>query len=150
MSRADQAWETFQGPYNCTQSVFAAFAPGLGLEREAALRVASGLGGGVGCLGSEVCGAVSGAVLAIGLSRAYLPEDRAAREATYALVREFARRFRVLHGHLRCRDLLGLDIGTPEGRQAALDSGLHDILCPRLVRDAAAIVEELLALQADN
>jgi C_GCAxxG_C_C family probable redox protein len=144
MSKAAEAEKTFQGPYNCAQSVFATFAPKLGLEREVALRIASGLGGGIGHLGSEVCGAVSGAVLAIGLSRKYLPEDRAAREATYALVREFARRFRALHGNLRCRDLLGHDISTPEGYQTAADSGLYKTLCPRFVRDAAAIVEELL------
>jgi len=144
MSKADEAEKTFQGPYNCAQSVFSTFSPDLGLGRDLALRVASGLGGGVGHLGSEVCGAVSGAVLAIGLSRKYLPEDRAAREATYALVREFTRRFRALHGHLRCRDLLGHDISTPEGYQTAADSGLYETLCPQLVHDAAQIVEELL------
>jgi C_GCAxxG_C_C family probable redox protein len=145
MGKADEAEATFRGAFNCAQAVFVTFAPELGLERDLALRVAGGLGGGIGRLGSEVCGAVSGAVLAIGLKHGkYLPEDNAAREQTYALVQEFARRFCALHGHLRCRDLLGHDVGTPEGRQAARDSGLHDTLCPRLVRDAAQIVNELL------
>jgi len=145
MEKADSAAETFRGAFNCAQSVFVVFAPELGLERELALRVAGGLGGGVGRLGSELCGAVSGAVLALGLKHGkYLPEDNEARERTYALVQEFARRFRERHGHLRCSELLGYDVGTLEGRQAAHDSGLHETLCPRLVRDAAEIVEELL------
>jgi C_GCAxxG_C_C family probable redox protein len=151
MSKPDEAEATFRGAYNCAQSVFVTFAPDLALEREVALRVAGGLGGGIGRLGSEVCGAVSGAVLVIGLKHGkYLPEDNAARERTYALVQEFARRFRALHGSLRCGELLGNDIGTPEGRQAAHDSGLHETLCPQLVRDAAAIVEELLAAGAED
>lgn len=145
MDKPNEAAAAFRGAFNCAQSVFVAFAPDLGLEREIALRVAGGLGGGIGRLGSEVCGAVSGAVLVIGLKHGkYLPDDNAARERTYALVQEFARRFRELHGHLRCSELLGHDVGTPQGRQAAHDSGLHDTLCPRLVRDAAEIAEELL------
>jgi C_GCAxxG_C_C family probable redox protein len=144
MSKADEAAETFHGGFNCAQAVLAAFAPELGLEHELALRVAGGFGGGIGRMG-EVCGAVTGAVLAIGLKYGkYQPEDNAAREKTYALVQEFARRFQERHGHLLCRDLLGCDISTPEGRKQASDSGLHDTLCPQLVRDATEIVEALL------
>jgi C_GCAxxG_C_C family probable redox protein len=144
MSKPDEAVATFRGAFNCAQAVFVAFAPELGLERELALRVAGGFGGGIGRMG-EVCGAVTGAVLAIGLKHGkYRPEDNAAREKTYALVQEFSRQFRERHGKLLCRELLGCDVSTPEGRQAAHDSGLHDTLCPQLVRDAAEIVEQLL------
>ena len=150
MSSADKAEIMFRGPYNCAQSVFAALAPAFGLEPEIALRIASGLGGGIGHLGSEVCGAVSGVVLAIGLQREYLPEDRAERERTYALVREFAHQFGILYGHLRCRELLGHDISTPEGYQAAADNGLYETRCSQLVHDAVEIVEQLLALEEGN
>jgi C_GCAxxG_C_C family probable redox protein len=144
MSKADDAVSTFQGAFNCAQSVFVAFAPDLGLERELALRVAGGFGGGIGRMG-EVCGAVTGAVLAIGLKYGKCrPEDNAAREKTYALVREFARQFRERHGHLLCRELLGCDISTPEGWQAVHDRGLHDTVCVQLVHDAAEIVGDLL------
>ncbi len=144
MSKPDEAEAAFHGAFNCAQAVFATFAPGLGLEREQALRIAGGLGGGMGRMG-EVCGAVSGAALTIGLKHGKSrEEDNEARERTYALVQEFARRFRERHGHLLCRELLGCDVGTPEGRQRAHDSGLHDTLCPRLVRDAAEILEDLL------
>ena len=144
MSKADEAAATFAGAFNCAQAVFSVFAPDLGLERELALRVAGAFGGGMGRMG-EVCGAVTGALMAIGLKYGkYRAEDNEAREKTYALVQEFARQFRERHGQLLCRELLSCDISTPQGRQAAHDSGLHDTLCPQLVRDAAEIVGELL------
>jgi C_GCAxxG_C_C family probable redox protein len=144
MSKPDDAAGVFADGFNCAQAVLAAFAPELGLERELALRVAGAFGGGMGRMG-EVCGAVTGALMAIGLRHGkYRAEGNAARDKTYALVQEFARQFRERHGALRCRELLGYDLSTPEGRQAARDSGLHDTLCPQLVRGAAEIVEGLL------
>ena len=57
---------------------------------------------------------------------------------------ECARRFRETHGALACRDLLGCDIHTPDGKQLANDQNLFETKCRGLVRDAAAMVESLL------
>ncbi len=144
MGYADEAAATFDGGFNCAQAVLSAFAGEMGLERELALRIAGGLGGGMGRLG-EVCGAVAGAVLVIGLRHGkHRPEDDAAREETYRRVQELAAAFRARYGALRCRDLLGCDLTTPEGRQRAHDEGLTRTLCPQLVRDVAEVVAGLL------
>lgn len=144
MDRIEAAVTAFREGYACSQAVLAAYAETFGLDRPTALRLAAGLGGGMGRL-AETCGAVTGAILVLGLRYGNASAaDRAARELTYARVREFVARFRARHGSVTCRDLLGCDISTPEGWQQAKDQALTTSLCPRFVQEAAAILEELL------
>lgn len=142
---SDEAASRFQQGYNCSQSVFSALAPGLGLEEGTALRIAAPFGGGMGRMG-EVCGAVSGALMAIGLKYgATSAEDKAAKERAYTLAAQFGALFQERHGSLLCRTLLGADLSTPEGQQSANEQGSFRTICPRLVHDAAEIAAELLA-----
>ena len=144
MSRPEIALCLFRQGFSCSQAVAAAFAPDLGLDREAALRLAQPFGGGI-ARRADWCGAVTGAFLAIGLKHGRdRADDIAARDKTYALVNDFIARFAARHGELRCRDLLGCDIGTPEGQRQAEALKLHQTKCEALARDAAAILEELL------
>ena len=144
MSRAEIALDLFRRGFSCSQAVAAAFAPELGLDREAALRLAQPFGGGI-ARRADWCGAITGAFLAIGLKHGRdRAEDAAARDRTYALVNEFIARFTARHGELKCRDLLGCDIGTPEGQERAEAQKLHQTRCEEFVRDAAAILEEIL------
>jgi len=144
MSRPEIALCLFRQGFSCSQAVAAAFAPDLGLDREAALRLAQPFGGGI-ARRADWCGAVTGAFLAIGLKHGRdRAEDAAARDRTYALVNEFIARFSARHGQLKCRDLLGCDIGTPEGQKQAETQKLHQTKCEDFVRDAAAILEEIL------
>jgi len=145
--RTETAVSLFREGYSCSQAVLAAFARDTGLERHVALRVASGFGGGMGRM-AQTCGAVSGAVMVLGLQ--YGPvsaQDCAGKERTYAQVREFVRRFQARHGTVVCRELLGCDISTPEGFQRAREDQLIRTRCPRFVRNAVAILEELGAGQ---
>jgi C_GCAxxG_C_C family probable redox protein len=88
---------------------------------------------------------VTGAFLVIGLKHGRVrAEDAAARDRTYALVQDLIARFSARHGELKCRDLLGCDIGTPEGQKRAEELKLHQTKCEDFVRDAAAILEEIL------
>ncbi len=145
MSNADLAVACFKEDFNCSQAVFSTYAPILGLDRETALRVAAAFGGGMGRTG-ETCGAVSGALMVIGLRYGQsTAEDKDAKEKTYNLAGEFLKRFAARNnGCVKCRELLGCDIGTPEDRQAAREQGLFESLCPKFVRDATEIVEQLL------
>ena len=94
----DQAVTLFQQGFSCSQAVCAAYAPALGLSRELALKVASGLGGGMGCQG-EVCGAVTGAIMAIGLKTGPIEvTDAIAKENAYALTQQLIEQFRDRHG----------------------------------------------------
>jgi len=138
----------FEQGFTCGQAVLAAFADRHGLDRDAALRVACAFGGGIARTGGT-CGAVSGALMAIGLKHGRTRvEDEAAREKTYEATRTFLARFRQEHGSDVCRELLGVDIGTPDGREAATKRGLFVSRCPEFVRSAARIVSMVVAHDA--
>ncbi len=143
-SRVEQAVACFQEGFSCSQAVLVTFAPQLGLDRDLALKVSGAFGAGMGRMG-ETCGAVTGAFMVIGLLHGRIrAEDQETKEKAYALVAELADQFRQRHGSLKCRELLGCDLGTPEGQQYAHDHGLSATRCTMFVRDAAEIVERML------
>ena len=142
--RIQDAVELFRSGFSCSQAVLAAYSESLDLKRELALKIAQPFGGGIAQRG-ELCGAVAGAFLVIGLKHGRTrPDDDAAKQTTYGLMREFIRRFQTVHGTIICRELLGYDLSTPEGHDQAAEQGLFDSLCPELVKTAASILEELL------
>ena len=144
MDNIERAVTCFKGGFNCSQAILSTYCESLGLDREMALRIASGFGGGMGCTGG-VCGAVTGAFMVLGLKHGSATAgDKAAKELTYAQVREFRCRFEALHQHITCRELLGCDIGSAEGMKAAKDQNLFTTVCPKLVEDAAKILQEML------
>ena len=120
MNRADRAEELFREGYNCSQSVFAAFADVLGMSVEEAAKIASPFGAGFGKL-REVCGAVSGMTLAAGYLKGYDdPADYVSKKELYALIQKMCAEFEELKGTIICRELLGLrkgeDLGEPSVR----------------------------------
>ena len=146
MDHAKEAERLFLEGYNCAQAVFCAFRDVTGMELDAAARLSSAFGGGRGRL-REVCGAVSGARLVLGMLRGYDdPKDPDQKKAHYALVQKFARRFQEKNGTIICRELLeNVPItpgGVPEERTPDFYARRP---CPRLVDDAAAILDEILA-----
>lgn len=144
MSHVENATAAFKAGFSCSQAVFAAFAPEFGVERETALKLAAGLGGGMGRTG-QTCGAVSGGLLVLGLQHGNTdPQDKAAKEKAYALAREFIARFKARNGAVLCPELLGYDIGTPEGLQAVRDKGLPATVCAKAVRDAVEILDQMM------
>lgn len=95
---------------------------------------------------AQTCGAVTGAFMVIGLKYGNADaHDKQAKEETYGLVREFARRFEERNGSIMCRDLLGCDISKPEGLNAAKENGVFTSVCPDMLRDATEILEEMLS-----
>jgi C_GCAxxG_C_C family probable redox protein len=142
-THVDRAVQRFAEGFSCSQAVFSTFASGFGVPDETALRVASAFGGGVGRRG-EVCGAVTGALMALGLARGHADNGETSKAATYELVDEFVRRFEAAHGAITCRTLIGHSIATPEGLEGARDAGVFKAICPGLVADATAIVASIL------
>jgi len=144
MSNVEKAVSCFNEGFSCSQSVLSAYAGQFGLDRETALRLAGGFGGGMGRMG-EVCGALTGAFMVIGLKYGSAESGESdSKIRTYELVYEAAERFRARNGCMRCRDLLGIDIHNPEEREQAREQGVFSTKCPGFVRDAAEIIEELL------
>ncbi len=144
MTRQERALTHFQTGFNCAQSVLLAFACELGLSEESASRLAQAFGGGMARTG-QTCGAVTGAMLVLGLKHGKVkPEDDAAREKTYALTREFFSLFQAKNGSLLCWQLLGIDLSSPGGHELANSKGLFQTVCPQLIRSSIDILEELL------
>ena len=93
----------------------------------------------------ETCGVVTGALMVLGLR--YCTEDcetSAGRQKINTVAGHFVAAFRQRNGSVACKDLLGCDISTPEGMTAARSRNLFKTTCPKLVRDAAEILEEML------
>lgn len=144
MTRTERAVLCFKEGFSCSQAIFSTYGEIFGLDREMALRIAGGFGGGMGRMGGT-CGAVTGAFMVIGLKYGMTNEaDKEAKEKTYALVKEFAEQFQARNGSIICNELLGYDISTPEGLKAIHENNLFKTLCPKLVQDSAEILEELL------
>ena len=144
--RGERAKALFYEGYNCAQAVFCAFDDITGFDRETAARLASSFGGGMGRL-REVCGAVSGALLVLGSVGGYAePNDPEAKKVHYALVQEFARRFREKNGSIVCRELLsGLGVSEGGAPEARTEEFYKKRPCPELIADAARIADALLA-----
>lgn len=115
-----------------------------GLDRETGLHVAGAFGAGMARTG-ETCGAVTGALMVLGLKHAKTrPDDDDSRELCYALAQEFMDAFRERNKSLLCRELLGVDVSTPEGMAEVRKNNLFATVCPRFVQEAAEILETLL------
>lgn len=142
---ADIAAAKFLSGYNCAQSVLWAFAPRLDFDGEVALKLACGLGAGMGRR-QEVCGAVTGGILTLGLKFGRgEAQDRTATEETYAKTQELMRRFEAAHGSCNCRQILGgCDLTTEAGRAAFKDKDLLTTTCVPCVRTVCDILEDLL------
>lgn len=145
MNFSDEARAYHEEHFNCAQAVFLPFAKKFGIDQNLALKLATPFGGGMGRNG-QVCGAVSGGLMAIGYLHGYAVYDPEQKEACYAFAKAFQEKFIELHGDLTCPGLLGLDISNPEELAEAREEDLFHILCPVFIADAARIVGEMSAL----
>ena len=99
--------------YNCAQSVLTACGECTGMDEKTALAISAGFGGGLRC--GEICGAASGAMMAIGLCNPYNDcENLEAKDKIAALAKEFTKCFQDAHGNLRCVDLKAGDCDCNE------------------------------------
>jgi C_GCAxxG_C_C family probable redox protein len=145
IERAERAKALFNEGYNCAQSVAMAYADITSLDEQMVATITASFGGGMGRL-REVCGAVSGMTfVASFLSPCPTATDATAKKANYALVQEFAEKFREQNGNIVCRSLLGLDRPkdepTPSPRTAEYYKKRP---CAEYVYDAALIVGKYL------
>jgi C_GCAxxG_C_C family probable redox protein len=133
----------FAEGFHCSQSVLATYA-GAGLSETAALRMAAALAGG-STVGGE-CGAVAAGYLVLGLRHGgTVPVfgDVESERELFDRIRGFVAEFKKRHGAITCRDLLGVDVFTPQGLAEGRRRGLFRERCPRYIRDAITILESL-------
>ncbi len=145
MERKERAVAKFASGYNCAQSVLSVFCDDLGLSKDQALRIACGFGAGMGRK-EEVCGAVSGGIMVIGLKYGRGDnDDRKTTEVAYAKVRELMDRFSQIHGSYLCRRLLNdCELLTEEGQQTFLYNDYLNKICKPCVKSVVEILETLI------
>jgi C_GCAxxG_C_C family probable redox protein len=136
-----KAKSRFENGYACSQSVLSTFAPELGLDEKTAFKIASAFSGGMVRHG-EVCGAVTGALMTLGLKFGSTnpDEEEAIREASQELMQKFEEE----NGSLLCRELLGYHLILPEELEKARESGVFNTTCPLLVHTATRLAEEIM------
>ncbi len=144
MASVDNAVENFNEGLNCSQAILSTYGPELGLDRREALSISAPFGGGMGGSG-HTCGAITGALMVLGLHCGRLGKTtgKITRNAN-AIAREFLARFEIRNSSITCTELLGCDISTEEGLDHAKAGNLFITICPKFVRDAAEILEELM------
>ena len=136
---SDRAVELFKEGKNCSQAVFTAFATDLGLTEEMALSISVGLGGGVGRM-REVCGAISGSAMVVGLKYPELSKTE-----VYEKVRAVADEFKKTNQSIVCKELLGLT--KPEASsvpEARTQEYYQKRPCVQIIEDAALATEKIL------
>lgn len=145
--RQKKAEAAFTGGFNCAQSVLLAFNQDIGLEDEVLLRISSGFGSGMGRM-QETCGALTGGMMVISyLFGKHKPVDPVSKERSVEMISAFVKAFRKKHHQANCFDLLGLDLGTEEGRQRQKEDSSYKKKCTTYVTDAVDILErEILQL----
>ena len=146
LEAVDRAEELFREGFMCSQAVLMAFARTLEMNEPQAARVASAFGAGMARHG-WTCGAVTGALMAVGLHAGHATaEDAPAKDDVLARAQALVARFEERHGATACRQLVGANMLDAAERQAASDRGVFKTLCPQLVRTAASLVDEALAV----
>jgi len=141
-TRTDVATTRFLSGYNCAQAVLDAFRDEASLDEDLTLKIATGLGAGMGRK-QEVCGAVTGGILVLGLRHGRgSRDDQAVTVATYARVRELMDRFAAKHGSCLCRELLqGFDLSTEDGLRRAKADDMLNKVCRPCVQTVVEILE---------
>lgn len=144
-SHSEKAKDLFRQGYNCSQSVIAAFCDEIGLEFETALKIASSFGGGMGRL-REVCGAVSGALMVLGMKYGYTdPLDQNSKTMHYKLIQDFAKDFEKECGSIICRELLrGPDKHENYVPEERTEQYYKKRPCIELVAHAAKMLDEYI------
>ncbi len=143
MQRATRAVDNFLAGFACSQAILAEYAELFDLRREQAIKIAAGFAGGMR-IGST-CGAVAAAYMILGLKFGRQQcENQEGREPVYTAIMDFNRRFEADNGSLNCKNLLGCDISTAKGLDTAKKENLFRTLCPRFVRSAAELLDEML------
>ena len=136
MNYVEEAVQLFEDGYMCSQAVLAVFCEEFGLSREQAFKISISFGGGM--RKGEVCGACTGAIMALGLKYG---ENKSKSDEMCV---KFLDSFEKENGSYICRDLLGCDIRTEEGVEYAVENNLFKEICPKMVESSAAITKELL------
>lgn len=141
--RLEEIKELFLQGIDCSQVVAGAFAEELGADKKMLRKVSACFGGGMQC--GETCGAVTGALMVLGIKYGHSAEgDAGQKQVMKQKAGEFKRLFEEKYASCICRDLLGYDISRREEMEKVKEKGLLLQFCPRVVEDTIEILWKIL------
>ena len=140
---SNKAAELFWQDYNCAQSVVLAYSDALQIDKETAINLSCGLGGGMGRL-QETCGAVSAAYMIFGLANADSVDNPEKVAKTYEMVQTFHQRFKEQKGTTICKTLINCDLNTEEGQNYFKSNNLKKDICEGCIRDSVKLINAIM------
>lgn len=144
MEHGEYAAKLFVEGYNCAQAVAVAFCDVTGLSREFSARMSASFGGGMGRM-REVCGAVSGMLMVLGLLYGYdTPGDDASKKELYTQVQALCGEFREKCGSIVCREILKNPPSDPNPTPRTAEF-YKKRPCARMVQTTAELLDAFLA-----
>ncbi|MCQ2738705.1 MAG: C-GCAxxG-C-C family protein [bacterium] len=145
MNNIEKSVEYFKQGYNCSQAVFAVYAPMFGIDEKTALKLSSSFGGGMGRL-REVCGAVTAMFAIAGLAKGTSAVDDITKAKLYSLIQSMAKEFKNEYGTIICRELLKLESpqSSPEPTKRTEDF-YKTRPCEYFIKTACEIIERNLS-----
>jgi C_GCAxxG_C_C family probable redox protein len=136
----EKAADHFNKDYNCAQSVLLTMQEYYGIPKNQLVpKIATAFGGGIGRRGS-LCGALTGAIMAIGLRHGTNKTVLIEKEKAYEIALKFYDQFVKECGSPFCRELIGYDLTNPEEREKLRKSNVRDEKCSYFVKKAVEIL----------
>lgn len=144
MTKSEEALKYFSEGFSCSQAVLRAFADDFNFDGDQALKVAGSFGGGIARMNS-LCGAVTGALMVIGLRYGKTDaNDNQQKEINYKMAQEFVAKFKEKNSSIMCSELIGIDLSNPEAGAFMKQNNLTALVCQKAIKDAVEVLEELL------
>ena len=144
----EKSKELFLQGYNCAQAIAGGFSEAVGLNFETAIQIASSFGGGMGGM-REVCGALTGAFVILGVKYGYLsPTDAGAKANHYKLISNVGEKFKEKWDSILCRDLMKKLLDEKDAILGGKPEEYTKRPCLIIVEDVAKILEEILSKTA--
>ena len=131
-TRVEKTIERHNKGYNCAQAVACTYCDLVGMDEETMFKATEALGLGMGGM-EGTCGAVTAACVIAGAKNSTVEMGGpGSKGATYKISKDIVRRFKEESGSVICKELKGVETGTPAKA------------CPDCVKDAARILEEVV------
>lgn len=127
--KARQTFITEENTYGCAETTFLVLKEAFGLPHPDNTSAAMALNGGVAYSGG-ICGAISGAAMAVGmLAERRIADHKEAKRTARRIIARYMQEFQRDFNSLNCRDLIGLDISREVEHQQFIESGIWKITC---------------------
>jgi C_GCAxxG_C_C family probable redox protein len=143
MESIDKAKKYFNGEFNCSQSVFAAYSGKFGIKKNDAYKIAAGFGGGIG-RSQETCGAISGAVMVLGCRYFDKSNVKNSKEVIYNKTAELLRKFKEINNTTRCIELTGVDFSLDTDHKLFNELRIQEVVCSKCIGDVCRILDEMI------